>query len=190
MEMEIKARRWLAAWYQCPVCGAQSGSPMVTPTKVHREYAPECSSYRHDRMRMQIIERRYYTTFAIECTISSTIIAGTLEKIGPFKVCTIVHPDIRSFRKWVEMRRAELAEQSRQYMEEFRRSQEESEARLKRQRAEAALLREVEGIAYRRAHAVELAAEKVAQACWPEEKLSDLSGCAEIPDGFDDEHPF
>ncbi len=137
---------------------------------------------------MAVVERRYYTTFAIEAGVSFTTIAGTLERIGPFKVCDIVHRDIRSFRKWVEKRRSELAEQHRLYMEEWRRRQEESEARQKRQREEAALRREVEGIAYQRAHAAKLEAEKVALAYWPEEK--DLSSWAEIQDSFDDKHPF
>jgi|SRR5450755_466626 len=188
--MEIKARRWLAIWYQCPECGAQSGSPMLTPTKAHREYAPECSSYRHDRMRMHIVERRYYTTFAIEAGVSFTTIAGTLERIGPFTVCTIVHRNIRSFRKWVEQRRAELAEQHHLYLEEWHRRQEESEARLKRQREEAELIREAEGIAYRRTHAVELAAEKVAQTFWPKETSDSVLADPFEHFEYDDDHPF
>ncbi len=139
---------------------------------------------------MTIVERRYYTTFAIEAGVSFTTIAGTLERIGPFKVCDIVHPNIRTFRQWVERRRAELAEQHRQYMEEWARRQAEGEARRKREQAEAALQKEVEGIAYRRAHAVELAAEKVAQAVWPEEQREQLADWAKLPDDFDDDHPF
>ena len=191
MEMEIKARRWLAVWYRCPECGAQSGSPMLTPTKVHREYVPGCHNYRCD-CKMEIVERKYYTTFVIEPGISFTNIAGTLEKIGPFKVCNIVYPNIRVFTRWVELRRIELAEQSRKYMEEFRKQQAEGEARRERERQERELLRQAGQIAYRRSHAVELAAEEVARGVWPEEMsspksltLDDDYYLGDLPD-----HPF
>jgi hypothetical protein len=140
---------------------------------------------------MGIVERRYYTTFVVEMSVSFTTVAGTLEKLGPFKVCDSVHPDIRSFRKWVEMRRAELAEQSRQYAERMRTQQEESEARLKRQEQDRTLLKEVEQVAYRREHAVELEAEKIAQALWPEDIL-DSSVPANPFESFecDDDYPF
>jgi hypothetical protein len=179
--MEIKARRWLAIWYRCPNCGAQTGSPMLTPTRNHREYVPACHHY-GCKCKMEIVERKYYTTFAIEAGVSFTTIAGTLEMIGPFKVCNIVFPNIRAFTKWVEQRRAELAEQSRQY-----------EARLKREHEEAALLKEAEQIAYRRSHAVELAAEEVARGVWTEDMssprkpltLDDDYYLGDLPD-----HPF
>ena len=189
--MEIKARRWLAVWYKCPNCGAQSGHPMLTPTKKHRDYRPTCGHWRCD-CKLEVVERRYYTTFAIEAGVSFTTIAGTLEQIGPFKVCNIVHPNIRAFRKWVEKRREEVAEQSRKYMEEFSRIQAESEARLKRQREEEALLREVEGIAYRRAHAVELTAEKIASEVWPTDAPNTLERFDFDDDelGELDDHPF
>jgi hypothetical protein len=188
--MEIKARRWLAIWYRCPKCGAQTGSPMLTPTKRHREYVPACYHYRCD-CRMEIVERKYYTTFAIEAGVSFTTIAGTLEKIGPFKVCNIVFPNIRAFREWVEMRQAELAEQSRKYMEEFRKRQEESEARHERERQEKALLKEAEQVAYRRNHAVELAAEQIAREFWPKEsEETDRLNLDGVFDLYDDDHPF
>ncbi len=194
MEMEIKARRWLAVWFQCPECGAQSGNPMLTPTKKHRERVYECSSYTHRERRvpMQLVERRYYTTFAIETSISFTTIAGTLERIGPFRVCNIVYPDIRAFRKWVEKRRAELAEQSRQYMEHMRIQQEESEARRKREREEAVLLKEAEAVVYRRSHAVEMAAEQVARAARPKESRPEDSFVFPDNGWLDDldDHPF
>ena len=186
--MEIKARRWLAVWYQCPNCGAQSGSPQLTPTQRHREQIPKCHNYRCDDCNMLIVERRYYTTFAIEAGVSQTMVAGTLERLGPFTICTIVHPTIRAFRRWVEQRRAELAEQHRLYMEVWRRREEEGAARRKHEAQERALLREAEAIAYQREHAVELAAEQVARAVWPEEEMCLKADFDESL--FDDDHPF
>jgi len=106
---------------------------------------------------MAIAERRYYTTFVIEAGVSFTTVAGSLEQIGPFKVCDIVRPNIRVFRKWVEVRQAELAEQARIYFEETRKRQEEIAVHMERQAQERALLREAE-----------LAAEKIAAVTWGE----------------------
>lgn len=188
--MEIKARRWLAVLYRCLECGVQSGCPMLPPTKFHREYVPECSAYGHhgEVVRMQIAERRYYTTFAIDVAVSATTVAGTLEKIGPFKVCDIVYPNIRVFREWVDMRQAEVAEQSRQYMECMQIQQAEVAERLKCQEQDRVFLKEVEKVVYRREHAVELEAKKIARALWSEDILEELA------DSFvyleDDDHPF
>lgn len=88
------------------------------------------------------------------------------------------------------MRRKELAEQHRQYMEEWAKRLAEGEARRKREQAEVALQKEAEAIAYRCAHAVELEAEKIALAVWPEEQQEQIADWAQLPDDFDDDHPF
>lgn len=167
--MEIKPRRWLAALYQCPNCGGQTARTLMTPTKRHREYIPECHNWQC-RCNMVIVERRYYTTFVIEASVSFTTIAGTLARVGPCKVCDVVHPNVRAFRRWVEQRQAEQAEQHQRYMEEMTRREAEGAAQHERRRREAALLKEAETVAYRRTHAVELLAEQIARAVWPEEE--------------------
>ena len=132
---------------------------MLTPTRANRDRVYACNSYRHDRVQVQLVERHYYTTFAIEIGVSFTTIAGTLERIGPFKVCDIVHPNITTFRKWVERRRTELAEQHRKYLEEWARREEAQEAALLCQ------------------------AEQIAQQFWSEEQPKDRQGWAELSDG-------
>jgi hypothetical protein len=117
----------------------------------------------------EVVEHRWYTTFCIEPGLSQTTIAGTLEKIGPFTVCHLVHPNLRAFRRWYKRRRAEEDEKARQYFERERQIDAEYRARLARQQAEAAMLKEAEQVAYRREHAAELAAEQVARAAWPVE---------------------
>lgn len=135
---------------------------------------------------MQGIERRWYTLFTEETDLNGTMRAGTLKEIGRFTVCQIVHPNIRVFRAWVEQRRAELAEQNRQYQEEWAKRQAEGEARRKKEEAERALLKEAQEIAYKREHAAELEAEKVARTAWPDEpKSEDWDALADL-----DEHPF
>jgi len=143
MAIEIVPRRWLAVWYRCPHCSSQTASPMLTPTKRHREYTPTCHNWQCESD-MQVVERRYYTTFCIEAGVSFTTVAGTLGELGPFKICDIVHPNIRAFRKWVAVRQAEQAEQYRHYLEHQRQVEEEAAVRRERQRKEAALLKEVE----------------------------------------------
>ena len=61
--------------------------------------------------------------------MSFTTIAGTLEKIGPFKLCDIVHRNHREFRKWYRQRRREVDEQARQYFERQRQIEAEAVAR-------------------------------------------------------------
>jgi hypothetical protein len=69
---------------------------------------------------LEVAAYKWYTTFAIEPGLSQTTIAGTLAAIGPFKLCDIVHPNIRAFRQWYRRRRAEVADQARQYRERER----------------------------------------------------------------------
>jgi len=88
------------------------------------------------------------------------------------------------------MRKAELAEQHRLYMEEWRRREAEGEARRKREAEVRALLREAEKIAYRREHAVELLAEQVARAVWPNDSVDDYLSNDDLGDLYDDDHPF
>lgn len=183
--MKIKAQRWLAVLYKCPQCGSQTAHTRLTPTKRNREFVSTCSNWRCEST-YQIVERRYYTTFAIEVGISETMVAGTLAEIGPFSVCQIVYLNIRAFRKWVEKRRAELAEQHRVYMEEWKRREVEGEARRNKEASERALFKEVEGVVYRREHVVELQAEQVVRDVWSSDSLSANVGW---PDD-DDDHPF
>jgi hypothetical protein len=144
---------------------------------------------------MQVVERRYYTTFCIEDGISFSTVAGTLAELGPFKICDIVHPNIRAFRKWVAVRRAEQAEQYRQWSERQKQIEKEATERRERERREAILLKEAGTIAYQRTHAVELLAEQVAKAVWVE---SDVPNNERVfpPEQFDDsdldldDHPF
>lgn len=191
--MEMKSMRWLAVVYKCPQCGSQTGHPRLTPTKRNRERSMTCTNWRC-KSTCEIVERRYYTTFAIESGVSVTMVAGTLEKIGPFDVCQIVKPNIRAFRKWVEMRRAELAEQHRVYMEEWKRREVEGEARRKKELTDRTLLKEVERVAYQREHAIELQAEQVMRAVWPHDMPNPLSTTfredTTVDWQFDDEHPF
>src|SRR5579883_3299208 len=99
--LKIESRQWVAVWYRCPKCGAQLAETMLTPWRyAHRRYVPECHSYKHDPCALAIVERRWYTTFAIESGLGPTIMAGTAAAIGPFKLCDIVQPNIRAFRQW------------------------------------------------------------------------------------------
>ena len=187
--MEIKAQRWLAIWYRCPRCGSQTANPRLTPTKKHRERTYECHNWQCSREHshdMQVVERRYYTTFCIESGVSFTTVAGTLGQLGPFKICDIVHPNIRAFRKWVAVRQAEQAQQYQEYLEHWKQVEKEAAERRERQRKEVALLEEAETVAYRREHAVELAAEQVANAVWVESDVPTFSPEQDL----DDEHPF
>src|SRR5579859_7014247 len=88
--MEIRARRWLAVYYRCPQCGAQTACTRTTPTKAHREYRPTCYSLQCEDRLLEMVEQKYYTTFAIEDGVGLTTVAGTLAALGPFKVCDYV----------------------------------------------------------------------------------------------------
>src|SRR5579872_4213995 len=165
--VKIESRPWVAVWYRCPRCGAQSAETMLSPWRYLHRQPRECQGRKCDHVELAVAERRWYTTFAIEPGVSFTTIAGTLAAIGPFRVCDIVQPNVRAFRQWYRQRRAEADEKARQYFERERQIEAEWSARRERQRQEAILLREVEAVAYRRAHAVELAAEQVARAFWP-----------------------
>jgi hypothetical protein len=168
--MEMKVQRWLAVWYRCPRCGLQTAQTRMAPTKRNRDDVPECYGYDCDLHKVRVLERRYYTTFAIEPGISATFVVGTLKRIGPFKVCDIVHPNIRAFRTWYRQRKVELDEQARQDEERQRQIEEEERKRRERKQAQAVLVQEAERIAWRRAHAIELEAEQIARALWPETK--------------------
>lgn len=123
--LKIESRRWVAVWYRCPQCGAQSAETMVTPWRYRHRHARECSGYRCNRAELEIVERRWYTTFCIEPGLSFTTTAGTLAAIGPFKLCDIVHRDIRAFRRWYRQARKEADERARAYQERERKVQEE-----------------------------------------------------------------
>lgn len=118
--LTIESRQWVAIWYQCPTCGAQSGEPMLTPWRYRHRQPRECFNGKCNQAEMAIVERKWYTTFCIESGISQTTIAGTLAAIGPFTICQIVHRDIRAFRRWYRRRKAEVTEQARQYAERER----------------------------------------------------------------------
>lgn len=169
MTLKIEARRWVAAWYRCPICGATSGELQLTPYRWKHRHPRQCFGYKCHNAVLEVVEHRWYTTFCIEPSPSRTTIAGTLEKIGPFEVCHIVHPNLRTFRRWYKRQRAEEEEKARQYFECERQIDAEYRARLARQWAEAVQLKEVEQVAYRQEHAAELAAEQVARAAWPVE---------------------
>ena len=145
--LKIEARQWVAIWYRCPKCGAQSGETMLTPWQYSHRPVRACHSYKHDRCSLEIVEHRWYTTFCIEPGVSFTTIAGTLATIGPFKLCDIVQPNIRAFRRWYRRRRAEEDEKARQYREREHQIEAEWKARRERQRQEAALLQEAEAVA-------------------------------------------
>jgi long-subunit acyl-CoA synthetase (AMP-forming) len=100
--------------------------------------------------------------------MSQTTVAGTLAQMGPFKICDIVHPNIRAFKKWYKQRRAELDEQARQYFEHQHQIEAEAAERRERQRKLDALLKEAAQVAYRREYAAELIAEQVAASVWIE----------------------
>lgn len=67
----------------------------------------------------EIIARRYYTVF----TADFYTVAGTCEKIGPFKLCDLVFPNIRVFKRWVRERQRVRAEETRVYFEQERQRQ-------------------------------------------------------------------
>jgi len=141
--LKIEARQWIAIWYRCPQCGAQSAETMVTPWRYRHRPVRECYGYKCDRCALEIVERRWYTTFCIEPGLSFTTIAGTLAAIGPFKLCDIVHRDIRAFRQWYRQRRAEVDEQARQYWEHERQIDAKWVARRKLQEEAEAVARGV-----------------------------------------------
>ena len=179
MALKIEARHWVAAWYRCPICGTTSGELQMTPYRWKHRHPRQCFGYKCKTAVLEVVEHRWYTTFCIEPSLSRTTIAGTLKEIGPFEVCHIVHPNLRAFRRWYKRRRTEEDEKARQYFERERQIDAEYRARLARQRQEAALLKEAERVAYRREHAGELAAERVARAVWPvESQLSRQSNPA------------
>jgi hypothetical protein len=130
--LKIESRKWIAAWYRCPSCGAQSGNPMLTPYQWKHRHSEEC--YRCNRHK-ELIKHRWYTTFAIEPGISQTIIAGTLEKLGPFTICNIVHHNISVFRRWYRRRKAEEAEKTRLYQEYQRKLEAEWSERRRQMQA-------------------------------------------------------
>jgi hypothetical protein len=107
--LKIEARRWVAVWYRCPRCGAQSGELMLTPWRWAHRRPRECYGYQCNRAELTIVEHKWYTTFCIEPGLSFTTVAGTLATIGPFRLCDIVQPNIRAFRKWYRRHKAEWA---------------------------------------------------------------------------------
>lgn len=136
--MKIESRKWVAVWYRCPKCGAESGNTMLTPRQWKRMQQDlwDCHNYKHERCQVEVVKRRWYTTFCIENGISGNTIAGTLAKIGPFTVCQIVHPNSQVFRRWVRQRKAERAKEHQAYLDQWRKIEED--ARAKREREPAA----------------------------------------------------
>lgn len=122
--LKIEARRWVAVWYRCPSCGAQSGETMLTPWRWTHRRVRTCCGYGCNDAEIEVVGYRWYTTFCIEPSLSRTTIAGTLARLGPFTVCQVVHPNIRAFRRWYRRRRAERDEEVRQYQERERQRQE------------------------------------------------------------------
>ncbi len=173
--LKIESRQWVAVWLRCPRCGAQTGELMLTPWQYRHRQMRECFSYKHDRCALEVVQRRWYTTFCIEPGVSFTTIAGTVATIGPFKLCDIVQPNIRAFRRWVRQHQSKRDEQRRAY-----------EVEWAARRQTAVLVREAEAVAYQRAHTAELAAEQVARAAWPGEE----SRSARPTLGNDDFDPF
>lgn len=133
MTLRIEARRWIAVWYRCPVCGAQSGEMLLTPWRWAHRVPRHHHSYKCNDAELEVVEHKWYTTFCIESGLGPTTVAGTLAEIGPFRVCQIVHPNIRKFRAWYRRRKAEEAEKTRQYLERERQIETEWRARRQRQ---------------------------------------------------------
>jgi hypothetical protein len=109
----------------------------MTPWRWKHRFPRQCHNYKCNNVEMEVAAHRWYTTFAIESGLSQTTIAGTLEKLGPFRVCNIVHPNIRAFRRWYRRRQAEEAEKTRQYQERQRQIEAEWSERRKQQAVEA-----------------------------------------------------
>lgn len=87
---------------------------------------------------MGVRERRTYTVFATD----GKILAGTLEHIGPFALCTLVFPTIRTFRNFVaSVPDADLPELAYAYQQKQHRLREEAEALEQRRQAYADLHR-------------------------------------------------
>ncbi len=171
MTLQIESRRWLAVWYRCPKCGAQSGRTRLTPTRRHRDYVPECDGWQCNDCAMEIVARRYYTTFCIEYGITATTVAGTLAELGPFRICNYVYPNIRVFRRVIAEKMAEREREMQECLERERKMSAEYEGRRKREQEAARLVKEAEAVAYRQAHAVKLAAEQIASAACSEQEL-------------------
>lgn len=181
MAIQIVPRRRLAIWYQCPQCKRSGSYQHMTPTKKHRDWVGTCIDCDVQEV---IVRRRYYMIWS--CDFYGT--AGSCKEI-----CEYYFPNIRAFKKWIAERTAELQKQAEEYYEQQRVIDAEYQARVKKQREEAALLEQVERVAYQTVHAVELQAEQIAKSVWPEVEsvdliesdLSDLSDLGEIED-----HPF
>jgi hypothetical protein len=148
----------------------------MTPSKKNRDYVPFCL---YCDVPEVIIRRRYYRTWASDFYG----VAGTCEEL-----CKYYYPNIRAFKRMIAERTAQREREAQAYYEQQRIIEAEAEKRRIRQREEAALLQEAERIAFQAAHAVELEAEQVAKAVWPEEKVDWLSDDA--PGDWDDDHPF
>jgi Na+-translocating ferredoxin:NAD+ oxidoreductase RnfC subunit len=151
----------------------------MTPTKRHREYVGTCLTCDIPEV---ITKRRYYMVWASDFYG----VAGTCEE-----VCEYYFPSIRVFKQWVASKTAQREKEAKEYYERERQIQAEYEARMARQREEAALLKEAERVAYRAAHAVELEAGQVARAFWPEEEKQEKVSFNDGLGDLDlDDHPF
>jgi hypothetical protein len=167
---------------------------MLKRTKRNRERTFECQNW-SCRTLYEITERRYWTSFCIEPGLSQTTIAGTLAEFGGWRVCQIVHRNIREFKKWYRKRKREQAEEARAYHEKWRKIYEEADAKRQREREQEQLLKEAAQIAYRREHAAELIAKQVAASVWVEpaaapENDKEWFSDYDLADDLDDDHPF
>jgi hypothetical protein len=133
----------------------------------NRERTFECHNW-SCHASYEIVERRYWTSFCIESGISQTTIAGTLPEFWGWRVCHIVHRNIREFKKWYRRRKREQAEEARVYHEKWQKIYAEADAKRQREREQEALIKEAAQIAYKRDHAAELIAEQVAASVWIE----------------------
>lgn len=188
MTLDIKAQRWLAVSYRCPKCGNTTYHTMLKRTKRNRERVFECQNW-SCRSLYEIVERRYWTSFCIEVSLSQTTIAGTLPEFGGWRVCHIVHRNIREFKQWYRRRKREQAEEARAYQEKWQKIYAEADAKRQREREQERLLKEASLIAYRREHAAELIAEQVAASVWIEPPTIVASNSSDDflnDDGLDD----
>jgi len=180
MTIEIIPQRRLAVWYQCPECKATYGRSDMDPTERNAKDVGMCVFCEVQEV---IVRRRYYTVWASDFYGT----AGTCKE-----VCEYSFPNIRAFKKWLAEKTAQREQEAKEYFEHEHHVRAEYEARLKKEREEAALLKEVERIVYQATYAVELEAEQVAKAVWIELKQEErLSSNDDLDDsGSDDGHPF
>lgn len=173
--MEIRARRCLAVWYECPQCKRSGGYIDLVPSKRNRDHVGMCL---YCDVPEVVTRRRYYVTWASDFYGT----AGTCRE-----VCRYYFPNIRVFRRVIAEQTAQREKEMREYLERERVVQAEYEAWLEQRRKEAVLLKEAEGIVHRVTRAAELEAGRVARNVWSEE---DVARWSEEMDILNGDHPF